>query len=173
MEIAVFGGGCFWCTEALFQNLKGVTSVISGYSGGNVKNPTYEEVSSGKTGHVESAKIEFDPNIISYKDLLYVFMKTHDPTQEDGQGADIGPQYLSTIFYTNDNQKKVAGELLKDLQKDYAKKIATKVIEYKNFYEAENYHKNYYENHKNAAYCKLVIDPKINKLKQNFGKMLK
>ncbi|HWA51916.1 MAG TPA: peptide-methionine (S)-S-oxide reductase MsrA [Patescibacteria group bacterium] len=173
METAVFGGGCFWCTEALFKNLKGVISVIPGYSGGDVKNPSYEEVSSGKTGHVESAKIEFDPKIISYEDLLYVFMKTHDPTQEDGQGADIGPQYQSTIFYLDNIQKDESEKIINKLQTDYDKKIATKLIQYKNFYKAEDYHKNYYENHKNAAYCKLVIDPKIVKLRQNFADMLK
>lgn len=173
MEKAVLGGGCFWCTEALFQNLRGVKSLTSGYSGGEEPNPSYEQVSSGATGHVESIEIEFDPTIISYKELLYVFMKTHDPTQENGQGADLGPQYQSTIFYMNDSQEKTAMEILSEVQKDYDKPIATRLKRYINFYPAEDYHKNYYENHKDAAYCKVVIDPKIKKLQQNFAAMLK
>ena len=173
MEKGTLAGGCFWCTEALFKSLKGVTSIKPGYSGGEKANPTYEEVSSGETGHAESIQIEFDPKIISFKDILYIFMKTHDPTTLNRQGADMGTQYRSVIFYHDEKQKQVAEELVSELQKDYKDPIVTEITEFKNFYEAEDYHKNYYENHQNAPYCRLVIDPKLEKLKKNFSKFLK
>lgn len=173
MEIATLAGGCFWCTEALFKNLKGVKSVMPGYSGGNIENPTYEEVSTGTTGHAETIQIEFDSKIIAFKDILYVFFKTHDPTTLNRQGADIGTQYRSAIFYHDEKQKDLANKLIKDLQKDYDSPIVTEITPFSNFYIAEDYHKNYYETHKNTAYCRLVIDPKINKLKENFSKLLK
>lgn len=173
METATLAGGCFWCTEALFKSLKGVKSIKPGYSGGEKPDPTYEEVSTGETGHAESIQIEFDPKVISFKDILYIFMKTHDPTTLNRQGADAGTQYRSAIFYHNDKQREVAEDLIKELQKDYKDKIVTQISEFKNFYEAEDYHKNYYENHKNAPYCRLVIDPKLEKLKENFSKFLK
>jgi peptide-methionine (S)-S-oxide reductase len=173
MEIATLAGGCFWCTEAIFKSLKGVKSVNPGYSGGEKENPSYEEVSSGETGHAESIQIEFDPKQISFKDILYIFFKTHDPTTLNAQGADRGTQYRSAIFYHSDEQRQIADDLINELNKEYGKPIVTELLAYKNFYIAEDYHKNYYENHKDAAYCKLVIDPKIDKLKKNFGKYLK
>lgn len=172
METATLAGGCFWCTEALFKNLKGVKSVIPGYSGGDKANPTYEEVSSGETGHSESIQIKFDPKIISYRDLLYVFFKTHDPTTMNRQGADIGSQYRSAVFYANEEQRNTAEELKGELQKDYENPIVTEIKPFKKFYKAEDYHKNYYENHKNSPYCVLVIDPKLQKLKKDFGRYL-
>lgn len=172
METVTLAGGCFWCTEAIFQSLKGVKSVMPGYSGGQTENPTYEEVSTGETGHAEVIQIQFDPKIVSFKDILYVFMKTHDPTSLNQQGADMGTQYRSAIFYHDDNQKKVAEKLIKDIQKEYDKPIVTSLEKFTVFYEAEDYHKNYYENHKDAAYCKLVIDPKIKKLRRDFKNYL-
>lgn len=172
MEIATFAGGCFWCTEALFKNLRGVKSVTPGYSGGESDNPTYEEVSTGETGHAESIQIEFDPKVISFKDLLYVFFKTHDPTTLNRQGADVGTQYRSIVFYHDERQEKIAQEIKKEIAKDYDSPIVTEILPFKEFYKAEDYHKNYYEEHKNAPYCKLVIDPKISKLKKNFPNFL-
>ncbi|CAN5284942.1 peptide-methionine (S)-S-oxide reductase MsrA [soil metagenome] len=172
METITLGGGCFWCTEAIFKKLKGVKSVLPGYSGGTVDNPTYEDVSSGNTRHAEATQIEFDPKIISLKEILTIFFKTHDPTTLNRQGADVGTQYRSAIFFHNENQKQVAEDLIKELQPDYGNKIVTEVTAFDKFYLAEDYHKNYYETHKNALYCKLVIDPKLNKLKKEFGKYL-
>lgn len=173
MEKAYFAGGCFWCTEAIFQRLRGVTKVTPGYSGGKMANPTYEEVSTGTTGHREAIEIEFDQAKIDYKDLVYVFLKTHDPTQENGQGADIGKQYESAIYYTTDQQQKTAREVISEIQKDYPKPIVTRVLKFQKFFPAENYHKDYYNNHKDAMYCRVVIDPKIKKLEKNFKKYLK
>jgi|SRR5581483_2059475 len=173
METATLAGGCFWCTEAIFKSLKGVKSVTPGYSGGVKDNPRYEDVSSGETGHAESIQIKFDPKIISFKDLLYVFFKTHDPTTMNRQGADVGPQYRSAIFYHNEKQKKTSEDLIKELQKSYNNKIVTEISPFNKFYAAEDYHKNYYEKHKNAPYCALVIDPKLKKLREIFGGMLK
>ncbi|KKQ26122.1 MAG: Peptide methionine sulfoxide reductase [Candidatus Woesebacteria bacterium GW2011_GWA1_37_8] len=173
MDTTTFANGCFWCTEAIFKRLRGVISVVPGYSGGELENPTYEQVSAGNTGHFEAIQIKFDPEKISYEDLLYVFFKTHNLTQKDGQGADIGTQYLSKVFYHNDGQKEVAEKLKQELQKDYDAPIATEILEFKNFYEAENYHKDYYSKNPNAPYCKLVIDPKIKKMKENYSKYLK
>jgi peptide-methionine (S)-S-oxide reductase len=135
--------------------------------------PTYDQVSSGATNHAESIQVEFDPKKISYKDLVYVFLKTHDPTQVNRQGADVGTQYRSNIFYHNLNQKKQAEEIKNDLQKEFDSKIATKIVPFENFFEAENYHQNYYKENPEAMYCKLVIDPKIEKLKKDFKKFLK
>lgn len=172
METAILAGGCFWCTEAIYKNLKGIISVEPGYSGGNKENPTYEEVSSGTTGHAETIKIEFDPKIISFKDILFIFMKTHDPTTLNRQGADVGTQYRSVIFYMNNEQKNTAIEVLKELENEFKDKIVTEITEYKSFYQSEDYHKNYYEKHKDALYCKLVIDPKLAKLKKEFARYL-
>lgn len=168
MEIATFAGGCFWCTEAIFQRLKGVKSVKPGYSGGHIENPTYEQVSSGNTGHAEAIQIEFDPKVLSYEDLLHVFFKTHDPTTKNRQGADVGPQYRSVVFYHNESQKKAAEEYIKKIPN-----AVTEITKFTEFYAAEDYHKNYYNNNKNAGYCMLVIDPKIKKLQENFSSMLK
>ena len=166
-QTAIFGGGCFWCTEAIFASTKGVISVLPGYSGGKVANPSYEQVCGGNTGHVECAKIEFDPNIISYQNLLKVFFETHNPTQVNGQGNDIGSQYQSTIFYSNDQQREVAEQFITklDKQKVFDKRIATEIRPLEVFYPAEDYHQKYYESHKDAPYCQLVIEPKLEKLK--------
>jgi peptide-methionine (S)-S-oxide reductase len=174
-EIATFAGGCFWCTEAIFQRLKGVAKVEPGYSGGEVENPSYEEFSSGTTGHAESTQITFDPTKISFQKLLEVFFATHDPTTLNRQGNDIGSQYRSAIFYHSEEQKKAAVEYIKELEDShhYSDSIVTELTPFKNFYFAENYHKNYYENHKDQAYCRLVIDPKIQKLLKEFGNDLK
>jgi len=174
-QIAVFGGGCFWCTEAVFQRLKGVLSVAPGYSGGQVENPTYEQVSAGNTGHAEAIKIEFDPGQISYETLLNVFFATHDPTQKNQQGHDIGPQYQSTVFYTDDAQKKTAEDFINQLNKDntYGKPAQTELKLFEKFYEAESYHRNYYNNNRSAGYCQVVINPKLQKLRDKFSNLLK
>jgi len=174
-ETAVFGGGCFWCTEAVFKALKGVTKVVPGYTGGRTNNPTYEQVSNGNTGHVESIKIEFDPAVISYDDLLAVFFNTHDPTTMNRQGNDVGTQYASVIFFTADEQKKKAEALIQELNnsKAYPDPVITVVRSLETFYEAENYHHDYYESHKDAPYCQIVIAPKMEKLEKKFAELLK
>lgn len=175
LETATFAGGCFWCTEALFKRLRGVEKVVSGYSGGDVENPSYEDVSSDTTGHAESIQITYNPKTISYKDLLHVFFKTHDPTTLNKQGNDVGRQYRSTIFYHTGDQKKQAEQAKWELanSKYYPDKIVTEISHFRNFYPAEKDHQNYYENNKSKPYCKLVIDQKINKLKKDFEKCLK
>jgi peptide-methionine (S)-S-oxide reductase len=170
-QIAVFAGGCFWCTEAIFQRLKGVLSVTPGYTGGKMENPSYEVVSTSTTGHAEAIKIIFDPAIIIYETLLEVFFKTHDPTTVDRQGSDVGEQYRSEIFYINDEQKREAEAAIKKFQPEFENKIVTKLTKFEKFYEAEKYHKNYYNNNKSAGYCRIVIDPKIQKLYKNFGNL--
>ena len=172
-KIAKFAGGCFWCTEAVFANLKGVEKVVPGYSGGSVENPSYEQVSSGETGHAESIQITFDHKVISYDELLYVFWKTHDPTQLNRQGEDVGPQYRSAIFYHDEVQKEKALKSKTEAQKLYASPIVTEIIPFKNFYPAEEYHREYYLKNRNAPYCRLVIDPKIQKLRQEFKDLLR
>lgn len=168
-EIAVFGGGCFWCTEAVFAYLGGVITVLPGYSGGVIPNPTYEQVSGGNTGHVECTKVEYDPAVISYEQLLKAFFETHDPTTLNRQGNDVGTQYRSVIFYTNDKQKESASNFIKKLEQEgiYENKIVTTIEPLGQFYVAEDYHQKYYENHKDAPYCQLIIAPKLEKL----GKM--
>jgi peptide-methionine (S)-S-oxide reductase len=168
LETATFAGGCFWCTEAVFKRLKGVKKVTPGYSGGQTEKPNYEQVSSGQTNHAESIQIEFNPKIISYEKLLQVFFKLHDPTTLNRQGADSGTQYRSAIFYHDENQEKTAAKIKKKMQNLYRDKIVTEISPYTGFYEAENYHKNYYENYKSQPYCQLVIDPKIQKLYKLF-----
>jgi methionine-S-sulfoxide reductase len=170
---ATLAGGCFWCTEAIFKRIKGVKKVTSGYTGGNIENPSYEQVSSSSTGHAEAIQITYAPNVISYDDLLYIFFRTHDPTTLNRQGADVGTQYRSAIFYHNETQKKKAEKALKEAQRQYESKIVTEIVPFKKFYKAEDYHKDYYKNHTDAAYCKLVIDPKIKKLQDNLSKYLK
>lgn len=172
-EIATFAGGCFWCTEALFRMLNGVERVVSGYSGGNIDNPSYDQVSSGITNHAEAIQITFDPKTIKYKDLLYVFMKTHDPTTLNRQGYDAGTQYRSVIFFTDEAQRKAAYTAVADAQKDYQNKIVTEIVPFKNFFQAGDYHQNFYINNKNKPYCVLVIDPKVQKLKSDFKHYLK
>lgn len=174
-EIAVFGGGCFWCTEAVFKMLKGVYSVEPGYFGGSTENPTYEEVCSGDTGHVECVKVEFNPKIISYKDLLKVFFGSHDPTTLDRQGNDIGTQYASVIFYSNDKQKKDAESFIKRLNTSNknGKMIVTKIRPLDRFCVAENYHRDYYERNRGAPYCELIINPKLEKVQKQLETLLK
>ena len=173
-QVAVFANGCFWCTEAVFLCLKGVLSVQSGYTGGTIKNPTYEQVSTGDTGHAESIKIEFDPEIISYDDLLAVFFNTHNPTTLNRQGNDIGTQYRSAIFYSSDEQKVKAESLIAELNssKAYEKPVVTEVVPLGEFYSAEEYHKDYYDKHKDQPYCQLIIAPKLEKLQKQFEKLL-
>ncbi len=166
MEIATLGGGCFWCTEAVFKRLKGVTSVISGYSGGTMDNPSYDKVSMGTTEHAESIQIEFDPSVISYHKILEVFWATHDPTTLNRQGADEGTQYRSVIFYHSAKQKEIA---LKSKQPSFM----TQIVPFKKFYKAEEYHQNYYEKNKSYPYCQIVINPKIQKLLEEFKKDVK
>ncbi|MEK7630015.1 MAG: peptide-methionine (S)-S-oxide reductase MsrA [Patescibacteria group bacterium] len=174
IEIAVFGGGCFWCTEAVFQSLKGILSIIPGYSGGSVKNPTYENVCGGKTGHAEVTKIEYNPNLISYEDLLTVFFATHDPTTLNRQGNDVGTQYRSIIFYASSDQKQSAEKFVEKLNNDEASgKIVTEIQPLGEFYKAEDYHQKYYEQHKDQPYCALIISPKLEKLKEKFSSLLK
>lgn len=165
LETATFGTGCFWCTEALFQALDGVKSVKVGYMGGHTKNPTYEQVCSGKTGHAEVARIEYDPETISYEKLLGVFWKVHDPTSLNRQGADVGTQYRSVIFYHTQQQKEASAKSMEAVQKKLKKKIVTEIVPAGEFYEAENYHQDYYKNNPDAPYCRLVIAPKLKKLK--------
>jgi peptide-methionine (S)-S-oxide reductase len=170
METATFGNGCFWCTEAVFQRLKGVESVVSGYSGGFVENPSYEEVCTGTTGHAEATQIKYDPAQISYEELLEVFWKTHDPTTLNQQGNDFGPQYRSAIFYHNDEQRRLAEEYKKklDAAKIWDKPIVTEITPFTNFYSAENYHQNYFNNNPNQPYCSYIIKPKVKKLQEVF-----
>lgn len=173
METITLAGGCFWCTEAVFQRLKGVTSVVSGYSGGEMEKPSYEAVSSGKTGHAEAIQIEFDPKVISLNEILEVFFKTHDPTSLNQQGADMGTQYKSVIFYNSEEQQKTASQLMNELKPNYSKPIVTQLLPFKNFYKAEEYHQDYYNLHHDQPYCQLVIDPKIQKLYKEFKDKVK
>lgn len=172
--IAVFGGGCFWCTEAVFQKLRGVHSVLSGYAGGHTENPTYTEVSSKATGHAEVIKVEYDPQIISYRDLLEVFFATHDPTTLNQQGYDKGPEYRSIILYTTEQQKQEAGEIITELtqEKAYPNPIVTTVEPLEKFFEAEDEHKNFYRNNPSSPYCQVVINPKIQKFKEKFASLI-
>lgn len=174
-EITVFGGGCFWCTEAVYQDLRGVISVEPGYTGGATINPTYEQVCAGTTGHVEVIKIEFDPSIITYRDLLEVFFSTHNPTTRNQQGNDIGTQYQSTIFYTSEVQHTAAHEIIRELsaEKAFEKPIVTDVKHLEAYYPAESYHHNYYRNNPNAGYCQAVIAPKLKKFREKYARLLK
>ena len=174
-ETAVFGGGCFWCTEAVFASLKGVKSAMPGYTGGTLVHPTYEQVSAGNTGHVESIRIEYDPSVIAYVDLLTVFFNSHQPTTSNRQGSDVGTQYRSAIFYADQSQKEQAEALIKELTDTHAydRPIVTEVMPLGEFYPAEDYHKDYYLNHPADPYCQLVIAPKLEKLQKRFAVLLK
>lgn len=167
MQLATVGGGCFWCTEAVFQEVKGVEKVVSGYAGGNAPGrPTYREICSGLTGHAEVIQITFDANVISYADLLVIFMTTHDPTTLNRQGADVGTQYRSVIFYHNKEQNEIAATVVTELAPYFDSKIVTEISEIPIFYEAEDYHQNYYRNNKSQGYCSYVITPKLTKLRK-------
>lgn len=175
VETATIAGGYFWCTEAIFKRLKGVKSVVPGYGGGNVKNPSYEQICSGSTGHAEAIQIEFDPTELPYDKLLEIFFHLHDPTTLNRQGNDVGTQYRSAIFYRNDEQKQKAEEVKKKIGESgyYKDKIVTEIVPFTNFYEAEDYHKNYFDRNKDAAYCNYVIDPKIRKLIDHYSENVK
>jgi len=174
-EIATLGGGCFWCTEAIFSELRGVKSVEPGYSGGENANPSYEQVCSGTTGHAEVAQVSFDPDSISYRELLEVFFYTHDPTTPDRQGADEGSQYRSVIFYHSREQEKVAQQIIAELTNERAFKnpIVTQLIQFKSFYPAEGYHHGYYRNNPGQSYCRVVISPKLSKLRSRYQSKLR
>ncbi len=174
-KTATFGEGCFWCTEAVFQRLKGVVKVESGYSGGDTIDPTYNEVCSGTTGHAEVTQITYDPEVISFEELLEVFWKTHDPTTLNRQGADRGTQYRSVIFYHDDEQKKLAEEYKEELDKSGAfnDPIVTEISKFGKFYKAEDYHQDYYNNNPNQGYCQYVIVPKLEKFEKVFKDKLK
>ncbi len=163
--IATFAGGCFWCTEAVFQRINGVLKVTTGYSGGEVKNPTYEEVSTCSTGHAQSIQIEFDSEVVDFETLLRTYFETHDPTTLNQQQYDIGTQYRSIVFYHDEKQLEIIRKVLKSLK--FEKPIVTEVKEFEKFYEAEDYHKNYYNNHKDRPYCQIIIRPKLGKLYKN------
>ena len=171
LEMATFGGGCFWCTEAVFQEVKGVHSVVSGYAGGTVEHPTYYQVCSGTTGHAEVIQITFDADVISYAEILEVFWRTHDPTTLNRQGADAGPQYRSVIFYHNDQQHAIAEQVKRDLEASgmWRRPIVTEIVPLTNFYAAEDYHQDYYQQNRYQPYCYVVIDPKLKKFRKDFS----
>ncbi|MGD0978408.1 MAG: peptide-methionine (S)-S-oxide reductase MsrA [Candidatus Bathyarchaeia archaeon] len=175
MEVATLAGGCFWCTEAVFSQLKGIQRVEPGYSGGKLENPTYEQVSTGRTGHTETVQITFDPDVISYKEILEIFFSTHDPTTLNRQGPDVGTQYRSVIFYHDDEQEAIAEQVIKELteEKAFDAPIVTQVESFKAFYAAEDYHKDYFKRHPEQTYCNLVITPKIAKLRELYLSKLK
>ena len=173
MEVATLAGGCFWCTEAVFKRLKGVGDVVSGYAGGDAPNPSYEEVAGGKTGHAEAVQITFEPRTISFEKILEVFMSLIDPTTSNKQGADVGEQYRSVIFYHNEKQKKIAEASKKKAAGMYKNTIVTKTEPFRNFYRAEEYHQNFYERNNYQPYCQLVINPKIDKLIKEFNDIIR
>lgn len=175
MEVATFAGGCFWCTEAVFLELKGVKTVVSGYIGGATINPTYKDICNGDTGHAEAIRITFDPNVIGYGELLEIFFATHDPTTLNRQGNDIGTQYRSEIFYSNENQKELAQAYIALMKREntFGEPIVTVVSPATLFYQAEDYHQNYYNQNKLQGYCNYVITPKVEKLKKIFKDKLK
>ena len=174
-EIATFGGGCFWCTEAIFERVKGVQEVESGYAGGHVSNPDYKMVTSGTTGHAEVIQITFDPEVVTYLELLEIFFKTHDPTTLNRQGADVGTQYRSIVLYHNEQQNKLAREVLDELDSEgiWSDPIITEIQAFEEFYSAEAYHQEYFENNPNQGYCRLVITPKLDKFEKVFKEKLK
>lgn len=174
-DTVTFGNGCFWCTEAIFQQVDGVISVESGYSGGHVENPTYKEVCTGTTGHAECLNIIYDPSKVTYDELLEIFWQTHDPTTLDRQGNDVGPQYRSVIFYHNEEQKEVAEKYKAALDKSgaFSSPIVTTFEPFTKFYKAENYHQNYYNENGSQPYCQFVVRPKVEKFKKVFKDKLK
>jgi peptide-methionine (S)-S-oxide reductase len=174
-KTAVFGGGCFWCTEAIFKRLRGVASVTSGYAGGDAQEPTYEQVSGGNTGHAEVIRVEYDPSVIAYLDLLKVFFASHDPTTLNKQGNDVGTQYRSALFYADDDQRSQAQAYIADLRssKTFSRPIVTELKPLGQFYPAEKYHQDFYDNNQSYPYCTFVIDPKVAKLRKEFAHLLK
>ena len=174
METIVFGGGCFWCTEAVFKMIKGVRVVVPGYAGGNVKNPTYEQVSNGNTGHAECVKIEYDPAIVPFRSLLTVFFGSHDPTTRNRQGADVGTQYRSVVFYTTPTQKEATEKYIAEINvsNKLGSPVVTDVEPLDIFYEAEDYHKDYFASNPGNPYCEIVINPKLEKVQKEFANLL-
>ncbi len=174
-QTVVFGGGCFWCIEAVYKEIKGVTDVTSGYAGGAMDNPNYEQVSGGSTGHVEVVKVEFDPAVISFNDMLEVFFAVHDPTTLNRQGNDVGEQYRSAIYYTTDQQKQELESFIQKLKDDnvYDQPITTEIKALDKFYEAEDYHQDYFEKNPTQPYCQLIVNPKVKKFKEKFSSLLK
>jgi peptide-methionine (S)-S-oxide reductase len=174
-EIATIAGGCFWCTEAVFSELKGVQKVQPGYSGGRLQNPTYEQVCSDSTGHAEAIQVTFDPKIISYKDLLRIFFSVHDPTTLNRQGNDVGTQYRSAIFYHNQEQKETAEQVMKAVsdEKIWGGPLVTELVPFTAFYPAEDYHKDYFKRNPNQGYCQVIIAPKVSKFRKRYVSMLK
>lgn len=170
IETATFGGGCFWCTEAVFKLVRGVLSVESGYSGGLLADPSYREVCSGATGHAEVVQITFDNDLISYADLVRLHLMSHDPTTLNQQGADMGTQYRSVIFTHDDEQEKIAKQIIAEMQPEFLNPIITELKPFTGFYKAEDYHQNYYENNPNQGYCKMVIEPKVRKFREKLSK---
>lgn len=173
--MATLASGCFWCSEAVFKIVKGVEKVNPGYTGGSTANPSYEEVSSGRTGHAEAVQLTFDPNVISFKEILEIFFGTHDPTTMNRQGPDVGTQYRSAIFYHDEAQKATAEAVIDELNREeiWGKPIVTQIVPFKVFYKAEDYHKDYYARHPESSYCKQVITPKIAKLQEHYFSKLK
>jgi len=174
LELSTLGGGCFWCLEAVYQELDGVTEIVSGYAGGHVANPTYEQVSAKNTGHAEVVQLTFDPSRVSYREIVEVFFAIHDPTTKDRQGNDFGPQYRSIILTHNDEQKRVAEEVIAELsaEKVFDDAIVTEVVPLETFYPGEAYHQNYYRQHRMQPYCTFVISPKLSKFRKKFAEKL-
>jgi peptide-methionine (S)-S-oxide reductase len=174
-EVATLGGGCFWCTEAIFSELRGVKKVVPGFSGGTVPNPTYEQVCAGTTGHAEVVQITFDPAVISFKRLLQIFFTVHDPTTPNRQGADVGSQYRSIILYRTEEQKKIALEVMKEVEERriWSRPIVTQLVPFKEFYEAEDYHRDYFKKNPLQPYCLLMISPKVRKFRKEYAELLK
>ena len=175
LEKVAFGGGCFWCTEAVFKSIKGISKVLPGYAGGHTENPTYDQVCTGRTGHAEVVYLEYNPAQVNFKDLLTVFFGSHDPTTKDRQGNDVGSQYRSVIFFTTEDQRQEIEKFIEELNSSnsFGEPIVTGIEMLAKFYEAENYHKDYFANHKNAPYCELIINPKLEKVQKNFSNLLK
>lgn len=175
MKTAVFGGGCFWCTEAVFQMLKGVEKVESGYAGGKAENPSYEAVSAGNTGHAEVIRVTYDPAVISYEDLLTVFFGSHDPTTPNRQGADVGEQYRSVILFETEEEKETAERIAKEIQESLkdGTRVVTQIIPLEKFFPAEGYHQNYFKTNTSAPYCQLIIEPKVEKVRKRFAELVK
>ena len=173
LDTATLGAGCFWCVEAIYQDLKGVESVISGYSGGAISNPDYREISSGMTGHAEVCQIMFDPKVIAFDQILEVFWEVHDPTTLNRQGADVGTQYRSVIFYHNEEQKKLAESSKGKMTSYFKDPIVTEITAYKDFFKAEDYHQDYFSNNPSQPYCSVVIGPKVKKFRKKYGDMIK
>ncbi len=171
-ETIILGGGCFWCTESVFQSLRGVTDVTSGYSGGHVDNPTYEQVCSERTGHIEVVRVSFDSDVISLEQLLGVFFATHDPTTPDRQGADVGSRYASAVFCETPAQRDIAQGVIKQVEQLVDKPVVTKVLDAEHFWPAEDYHHNYYVNNPYQGYCQVVIEPKLSALRRHFSALL-